>query len=75
MENQNKVVNYEIKVKGHLGINAEIWFEDFYMEYHKNGITVLRGVIIDQAALHGVLTRIRDLGLTLISLCQIEDEE
>lgn len=59
-------MNYEIRVKGHLGKNAAIWFEDFQIEYSSNGETILRGPIIDQAALFGILDSIRDLGLPLI---------
>lgn len=65
-------MNYEIRVKGHLGKNAAIWFEDFQIEYSSNGETILRGPIIDQAALFGVLTSIRDLGLTLTLVRQEE---
>jgi hypothetical protein len=65
MKTQKTNKNYEIRVEGHLGKNAAIWFEDFQIEFSANGETILRGPIIDQAALHGILTSIRDLGLTL----------
>ena len=67
-------MNYEIRVQGHLGKNAAIWFDGFEVEHAANGETILRGTIIDQAALHGILTRIRDLGLTLTLVQQMEKE-
>lgn len=73
MKTQNTIKNYEIRVKGHLGKNAAIWFEEFQIEYCENGETILRGPIIDQAALFGILTCIRDLGLTL-KLVREEDD-
>lgn len=72
MKTQNNFKIYEIRVKGHLGENAAIWFEDFQIEYSDKGETILRGPIIDQAALHGILNCIRDLGLTLTLVRQEE---
>ena len=72
MKTQNSIKNYEIRVKGHLCENSVIWFEDFQIEYTTNGETILRGPIIDQAALHGILNCIRDLGLTLTLVRQEE---
>ncbi len=68
-------MNYEIRVQGYLGKNAAVWFDGFEVEHAANGETILRGTIIDQAALHGILTRIRDLGLTLTLVQQIEKEK
>lgn len=72
MNTQKSIKNYEIRVNGHLGENTAIWFEDFQIEYSTNGETILRGPIIDQAALHGILNCIRDLGLTLTLVRQEE---
>lgn len=72
MKTQKSIKNYEIRVIGHLGENASVWFEDFQIEYSTNGETILRGPIVDQAALHGVLNCIRDLGLTLTLVRQEE---
>ena len=72
MKTQNTIKNYEIRVQGHLGKNAAIWFEDFQIEYSAAGETILRGPIIDQAALFGILNTIRDLGLTLTLVRQEE---
>jgi len=58
---------YEIKVKGRLGSQWADWFEGLVVTY-QNGVTTLAGDVEDQAALHGLLNRIRDLGLQLVSL-------
>jgi wyosine [tRNA(Phe)-imidazoG37] synthetase (radical SAM superfamily) len=63
---------YEIRVQGHIGDSWSSWFEGLNLYHEENGQTVLRGVIVDQAALHGVLMRIRDLGLPLVSVNRIE---
>lgn len=75
MKTQKPVMNYEIRVRGYLGKNAAIWFDGFNLEHTIDGETILRGTIIDQAALHGILTRIRDLGLTLTLVQQTEKEQ
>ena len=75
MKTQNTINNYEIRVKGHLSMNAAIWFEEFLIEYSTNGETILFGPIVDQAALHGILNCIRDLGLTLTLVRQEKNYE
>jgi len=74
MKTQNNVIVYEIRFKGHLGQNTLIWFEDFHAEYSADGETILRGPIIDQAALQGILMRICDLGLELTQFKRMEQE-
>ncbi len=59
---------YEITVKGHLDEHWAEWLGDLKFTQDDQGNTLLAGVIPDQAALHGILTQIRDLGLVLISL-------
>lgn len=59
---------YEIRVEGHLSDHWSQWFEELAICKQPNGETVLRGVLIDQAALFGVLSRIHDLNLNLISV-------
>ena len=61
---------YEIRVAGHLSANWAARFEGLSMRHQPEGETVLSG-LLDQAALHGVLARIRDLGLKLISAKRI----
>ena len=64
---------YEIRVAGHLSDNWAGRFEGMSMRHEPEGETVLSGML-DQAALHGVLARIRDLGLKLISVKRIEED-
>jgi hypothetical protein len=59
---------YEIRLQGRLDDRWAAWFDGLTIESLPNGITVLRGHIVDQAALHGVLARLRDLGIPLISV-------
>jgi hypothetical protein len=59
---------YQIKVEGHLNPTWSAWFEELTLTHDPDGSTLLSGVVIDQAALHGVLVKIRDLGLTLIAV-------
>jgi len=59
---------YEIKIKGHLDAHWSAWFEGLGITHLEGNVTLLRGTLPDQAALHGLLERIRDLNLTLISV-------
>lgn len=61
---------YQIRIKGHLDDQWEMWFEGLTIVLDPNGDTVLTGLVIDQAALHGHLKKVRDLGLPLISVVQ-----
>ena len=61
-------LQYEICVKGHLSPHWSYWFEGFAIALKDNGETLLSGPVVDQAALYGVLIKIRDLGLPLISV-------
>jgi len=61
-------LHYEIKVQGHLDAHWSDWFEGFRLEHDDSGSTVLSGPVLDSAALFGLLERVRDLGLTLISV-------
>lgn len=65
MDTQYDAPMYEIRLKGHLGQNTLVWFDDFDVEHTPDGETILRGPMADQAAVRGVLTRIFDLGLSL----------
>jgi len=65
---------YEIRVAGHLSENWATRFEGLSMRHKQEGETVLSGML-DQSALHGVLVRIRDLGLNLISVNRVEVTE
>jgi hypothetical protein len=61
---------YHIRVKGNLDEKWADWFEGFVMTSHGNGETLLTGAVVDQAALHGVLSRIHGLGLPLLMVAQ-----
>ena len=65
---------YQIRVKGHLGPQWTDWFEGLVISLEDNGETMLSGVVVDQAALHGLLRRIRDLGMPLVSVTPKEHE-
>jgi hypothetical protein len=69
-----EVVHYRITVKGVLGREWSDWFDGMVMTGDSAGQTELTGPIPDQAALHGLLAKIRDLGLTLLSVQLIEDK-
>ncbi len=62
---------YEIRIKGHLDDRWADWFEGLTFTLVRDGTTLLDGPLTDQAALHGVLNRIRDLGLPIISVQRI----
>jgi hypothetical protein len=62
---------YEVRVRGHLDDRWTTWFDGLTLTAAEDGTTVLEGPIVDQAALHGVLRRLADLGLTLISVTPV----
>ena len=66
---------YEIRVKGHLGSRWASWFDGMNLTSEDDGTTVIRGPIVDQAALHGLLQRIRDTGLPLVSVTQVQPDQ
>jgi hypothetical protein len=59
---------YEIRVRGHLAARWADWFDGFTLTPASDGTTVLDGFVVDQAALHGVLRQLADLGLPLLSV-------
>jgi hypothetical protein len=61
-------VTYQIKVQGHLDEYWGEWFDDLTVTYDEQDDTILTGQVADQAALHGLLKKVRDLGLPLISV-------
>jgi hypothetical protein len=62
---------YQIKVKGHLGRQWTDWFEGMTITLKEGGDTLLTGPVADQAALHGLLRKVRDLGIPLISAIHV----
>jgi hypothetical protein len=65
---------YEIRLTGHLDARWAAWFDGLTVRHEGDGTTVISGQIADQAALHGLLQRVRDLGLPLVSVQQVEVE-
>lgn len=66
------LAQYEIRIKGHLGSQWTDWFDGLRLTRDANGETRLTGPVVDQAALHGVLRKVRDLGLPLLAVTRIE---
>jgi hypothetical protein len=66
---------YEIRIKEAIGEKWLAWFDEFTITRTENGETLLTGPSADQAALHGLLAKIRDLNLTLISVHRVEKKE
>ena len=64
---------YEIRLKGHLGSQWTDWFEGLTITLEDNGDTLLTGPVVDQAALHGLLKKVRDLGMPLVSVIPLEN--
>lgn len=65
---------YEIRISGHLDQRWAEWFDGLTVTQEGDGTTVLHGPIVDQAALHGLLQKVRDLGLPLVSVTQVAPE-
>jgi hypothetical protein len=65
---------YQIRLRGHLGAQWAEWFDGMNVSLEENGETRLTGVLADQAALFGVLKKVRDLGMPLISVTPLEDD-
>jgi hypothetical protein len=63
---------YEIRMQGHLSTRWAARFDGMSLTTHRDGTTVLRGLVLDQAALHGLLTQLRDTGLPLVSVTHLE---
>jgi hypothetical protein len=65
---------YQIRVRGHLGERWAAWFDGMRITNEANGEAVLAGPVADQAALHGLLAKVRDLGLPLIAVTRIPSD-
>lgn len=63
---------YQIRVQGHLGSQWKDWFGGLTVTLEDNGETLLTGPVADQAALHGLLRRVRDLGIPLVSVVRVD---
>ena len=63
---------YEIRLKGRLESRWAAWFDGLSLTSESDGTTIIRGPVADQAALHGLLQKVRDLGLPLVSVTQVQ---
>lgn len=66
---------YEIRLKGRLDAHWATWFDGLTISQERDGTTVISGGIPDQAALHGVIQRVRDLGLALVSVARVDADD
>ncbi|GAA0996139.1 hypothetical protein GCM10009555_091550 [Acrocarpospora macrocephala] len=66
---------YEIRLKGHLDSRWAAWFDGLSLTNESDGTTVIHGPVVDQAALYGLLRKLRDVGLPLISVTQVESDQ
>lgn len=65
---------YEIRLKGHLETRWAAWFEGLTLTNESDGTTLMQGQVVDQAALHGLLTKLRDIGLPLLSVIEVHPD-
>ena len=68
-------VVYQIRLRGHLGSQWTDWFGGLTITLAEDGDTLLAGPVVDQAVLHGLLKKVRDLGMPLISVCPLEPSQ
>jgi hypothetical protein len=66
---------YEIRLKGHLAARWTAWFDGLSLSRENDGTTIISGLVADQAALHGLLQKVRDIGLPLVSVTRVEPDQ
>ena len=75
IEDHHEPERYEIRIKGHLDDKWADWFEGLTITREDNGETLLTDPVVDQAALHGVLRKVRDLGMPLLSVSRVRPSQ
>ncbi len=75
IEDHHEPERYEIRIMGHLDDKWADWFEGLTITREDNGETLLIGPVVDQAALHGVLRKVRDLGMPLLSVSRVRPSQ
>ena len=70
--NHSDAGRYEIRIKGHLHSRWATWFDGMCLTNDSDGTTVIAGPVLDQAALHGLLQKVRDVGLPLVSVRSVD---
>ncbi|MCW2762110.1 MAG: hypothetical protein JWR85_2311 [Marmoricola sp.] len=66
---------YEIRLRGHLASRWSAWFDGLTLTCESAGTTLIQGPVVDQAALHGLLQKVRDTGLPLVSVIQVRADQ
>jgi hypothetical protein len=72
---QHNPGRYEIRLKGHLDSRWAAWFDGLSLTSDSDGTTIIHGPVADQAALHGLLQKVRDIGLPLVSVTQVRPDQ
>jgi hypothetical protein len=67
--------SYEIRLRGHLDARWAAWFDGLALTQDTDGSSIIRGPVVDQAALHGLLQKVRDIGLPLVSVVRIDPDQ
>ena len=71
----DQVTIYQFRIKGHLDSRCMVWFDGLTLTLEEDGNTFLQGPVMDQAALHGILKKIRDLGMPLLSVNFVDPDQ
>ena len=74
-DTRRELGQYEIRLKGHLAARWAAWFDGLSLRHESDGTTTIHGPVVDQATLHGLLTKVRDMGLPLVSVSRIENDQ
>lgn len=75
IHDQHAARHYEIRLRGHLDTRWAAWFDGLSLTLERDGTTVIQGLVADQAALHGLLRKVRDVGLPLVSVVQVVSDQ